>query len=46
MRRAWRIGQIAGIPLRVHGTFLILLVWVALSQVLVRHRLADAAETA
>jgi Zn-dependent protease/CBS domain-containing protein len=31
MRWSWKIGRIAGIDLRVHATFLILLAWAALS---------------
>ena len=29
MRWSWSIGRVAGIPLRVHATFLLLLAWVA-----------------
>jgi len=42
MRGSWRIGQIAGIGVYVHATFLILLVWVALIHYQQRHRVADA----
>lgn len=31
MRWSWRIGAIAGVPIYVHATFTLLLVWVALS---------------
>ncbi len=30
MQRSWRIGRIAGIDIRVHATFPILLAWAAL----------------
>jgi Zn-dependent protease/predicted transcriptional regulator len=42
MRWSWRIGRIAGIPIAVHGTFVIFLAWVAWGQFMLRHRLADA----
>ncbi len=42
MRWAWRLGQIAGISVHVHGTFLFLLAWVAMSRFLIRHRIVDA----
>ena len=31
MRWSWKIGRIAGIDLRVHATFLILLAWAGLA---------------
>lgn len=40
---SWKLGRVAGIDVRVHGTFLILLVWVGVSHYLQRHRPADAA---
>ncbi len=42
MKWSWRIGQVAGIDIYIHGTFLILLAWVGLSQYLKRNSLADA----
>jgi Zn-dependent protease/predicted transcriptional regulator len=42
MKWSWRIGQVAGIGIYVHGTFVILLAWVALSHFLRRNRLEDA----
>jgi Zn-dependent protease/CBS domain-containing protein len=44
MRWSWRIARIAGIPIAVHGTFVILLAWVAWAHFLLRHRLADVGE--
>lgn len=40
---SWKLGRVAGIDVHMHGTFLILLVWVGVSHYLQRHRLADAA---
>lgn len=40
---SWPIGQIAGIDIRVHATFVVLLAWVALSHVLQGHGIAEAA---
>ena len=42
MKWSWKIGRIAGIDVRMHGTFLILLGWVALTHYLLRHQLSDA----
>jgi len=39
---SWKLGRVAGIDVHMHGTFLILLVWVGVSHYLQRHRLADA----
>lgn len=39
---SWKIGRVAGIDVHMHGTFLLLLVWVGVSHYLRRHRLADA----
>ncbi len=33
-RWSWRLGTIAGIPVQVHATFLLLLIWVALTPML------------
>jgi Zn-dependent protease/CBS domain-containing protein len=42
MKWSYRLGTISGIAIYVHGTFLILLSWVALSYYLQRNSLADA----
>jgi len=39
---SWKIGRVAGIDVYMHGTFLILLVWVGVSHYLQRRQLADA----
>jgi Zn-dependent protease len=39
---SWKLGQVAGIDIYMHGTFLILLAWVGVSHYLQRHHLADA----
>src|SRR5437773_9355476 len=39
---SWKLGRVAGIDVYMHGTFLILLAWVAVSHYLQRHDLADA----
>ena len=39
---SWRIGSVAGIDLNVHATFVLLLVWVALTHWLQRHDALDA----
>jgi Zn-dependent protease len=39
---SWRLGRVAGIDVYMHGTFLILLAWVAVSHYLERHRWIDA----
>lgn len=41
MKWSWRIGQILGINIYIHGTFMILLGWVALSHFLVRQSIVD-----
>ncbi|HET8713348.1 MAG TPA: site-2 protease family protein [Gemmatimonadales bacterium] len=43
MRWSWRVGRIAGIDLRVHATFLFLLVWAALAGYQVTHTASGAA---
>jgi Zn-dependent protease len=40
---SWKLGRVAGIDVYMHGTFLILLIWVGISHYLQRHRWADAA---
>lgn len=40
---SWSIGKIAGIDIRVHGTFLILLAWIAIGRVALGQGLAGAA---
>jgi Zn-dependent protease/CBS domain-containing protein len=42
-RWSWNLGRLFGIEVRVHATFLILLVWVAASHVMAGHGLAMAA---
>ncbi len=37
MRWSWKLGELAGIDLRVHATFLLLPAWVGLRQVLAGH---------
>lgn len=39
---SWRIGSVTGIDLNLHATFLLLLVWVALTHWLQRHDALDA----
>jgi Zn-dependent protease len=41
-RWSWKLGRVAGIDVRVHPTFLLLLAWVAVSRYLERHRWDDA----
>ncbi len=41
MKWSWRIGSIAGIDILVHGTFVLLLLWVGVSHYLPRHSLGD-----
>jgi Zn-dependent protease/CBS domain-containing protein len=41
MRWSWRLGRIAGIDVRMHLTFLILVAWVAVSEYLGHHAWAD-----
>jgi Zn-dependent protease len=41
-RWSWRVGSIAGVPVRVHATFVLLLAWVALSHLDADHELALA----
>lgn len=43
MRWSWRIGQVAGIGIYLHGTFLILLVWLGLSEFLRGQSVTQAA---
>jgi len=38
---SWKLGRVAGIDVYMHGTFLMLLAWVAVSHYLQRHDLAD-----
>ena len=40
---SWRLGTIAGIPIRVHATFALLLLWVASSHVLRGHGMQEVA---
>ncbi len=42
MTTAWNIGKVAGIQIRLHFTFLVLLVWVGLSHYLQHGRVPDA----
>lgn len=42
MKWSWRVGQVAGIDLHIHATFLFLLGWVGLSQYFIRHHPGDA----
>lgn len=42
MKWSWRIGRILGIDVKLHMTFLLLLVWVGVSYYLERRDLADA----
>lgn len=42
-RWSWNLGKLFGIEIRVHATFLILLLWVAMSHVMAGHGLAMAA---
>jgi Zn-dependent protease/CBS domain-containing protein len=42
-RWSWRLGRLFGIEVRVHATFLILLLWVAATHVMAGHGLATAA---
>src|SRR5215831_504372 len=44
MSWSWKIGRIAGIPIYVHWTFLILIVWVAVGHWSEGHDLARTAE--
>lgn len=37
MRWSWKLGELAGIELRVHATFLLLPAWVGLGQILAGH---------
>ena len=41
---SWKLGRVAGIDVYMHGTFLVLLAWVAVSHYLQRHDLADVGE--
>jgi hypothetical protein len=42
MKWSWRIARVSGIDVYLHGTFLILLAWVALSHLLQGHGATDA----
>lgn len=42
MKWSWKFGEIAGIPLYLHATFLLLLVWVAISHWLRGHGIVAA----
>ena len=42
MKWSWKIGQVSGIDIYMHSTFLILLSWVGLSYYLKRHSTTDA----
>jgi Zn-dependent protease/CBS domain-containing protein len=42
MKWSWRIARVSGIDIYLHGTFLILLVWVAVSHLLQGHGMTDA----
>jgi Zn-dependent protease/CBS domain-containing protein len=44
MAWSWRIGKVAGIPIQIHWTFLILIAYVLLGQFLTGHDLWEAAE--
>lgn len=39
---SWKLGTIAGVPIYIHATFVLLLAWVALSHLGARHQLALA----
>ena len=41
---SWKLGRVAGIDVYMHGTFLVLLAWVAVSHYLQRHDLTDVGE--
>jgi Zn-dependent protease/predicted transcriptional regulator len=43
MKWSWRIGRLAGIDVRMHVTFLILLSWVCISHFRLRQSMADVA---
>ena len=44
MKWSWKVGQVAGIGIYVHVTFLILLAWVGLSHYLLRRSWEDVAD--
>ena len=41
---SWRVARVAGIDIRVHGTFLLLLVWIVVSRLGAGHGAAAAAQ--
>ncbi|MBL8949338.1 MAG: site-2 protease family protein, partial [Myxococcaceae bacterium] len=43
MRWSWKLGEVAGIGIFVHATFLLVLVWVALSHLARGHGVSEAA---
>lgn len=43
-RWAWRLGSLAGIPIYIHATFVLLLAWVAFSHFGARHEVALAVQ--
>ena len=42
MKWSWKLGRFAGIEVRVHATFLILLAWVAFASYQLRGSVSDA----
>src|SRR6187455_2177486 len=43
MAWSWKLGRLAGIPIRVHATFLLLVAWVLLTNLVQGHGAAAAA---